>query len=187
MLSFTIMTGCASISNRPTNSSEGGTQSLKEMLPLIKLPVKKVSIFSCAHLRVLYGQKLSVQVAEKYSEASQKNMEAFFKTSADLFKNAGYEVEIENLPSSACYDPDSLVGETDTLTLMVVSSAHENIIGYQQLYVQCSIILHGQKGRHFSQQTTISNLWGLSYSPVNAAAEVMSPIIDLLKSVKSAK
>ena len=72
MLSFTIMTGCASISNRPTNSSEGGTQSLKEMLPLIKLPVKKVSIFSCAHLRVLYGQKLSVQVAEKYSEASQK-------------------------------------------------------------------------------------------------------------------
>ena len=102
-----------------------------------------------------------------------ENMEAFFKTSADLFKNAGYEVEIENLPSSACYDPDSLVGETDTLTLMVVSSAHENIIGYQQLYVQCSIILHGQKGRHFSQQTTISNLWGLSYSPVNAAAEVM--------------
>lgn len=179
-----IMSGCVGVPNRAPGASEGGNQSIEEMLSLIKLPVKKVNIFSCAHLRVLYGPKLPVHVSEKYSTTSKKNVGAFFKASTNLFNKVGYEVKIGTLPSSACYDLDSLVGEVDTLTLMVVFFAHENVVGYQKLDVQVSVVPPGIKGRYFSHQTTIGSGWGFSYDSTAAAEKIMEPIIELLSVAK---
>ena len=151
------------------------------MLSLIKIPIKKVSISSCAQLMVMYGPRRPVQIEEKYSIQSRKNVDGFLKASIEIFSRAGYDV-LES-PSMVCGGLNSTYDD-GTLALKVVFYAHENGFGYQKLDVQSSFALPGRKDAYFSELVTLSSGWGFSYSPTSVAEEVMGPIVELLKSAK---